>query len=455
MMLKNDYQKAVDFLESLVNIPDPVSFFAKNKRRLRRREKRTVFIKRLRFLLKLLGRPDQKLKFIHVTGTSGKTSVTSFIASILGAAGFKTGIFTSPHVTSITERIALGGRFIPAGKLADIIEYLKPYLSRCAAESPYGCPSFFETVLAAALVYFKNEKCDYAVLEAGIGGMFDATNVIERAEAAVITNVGLDHLDVLGNTKQAIARDKAGIIKRGSRFFTAERDPRIIRILREACRAKRVPFRRVNGDYRILKNELSGVEFEYEGEKFKTRLAGEHQAGNAVLAFEAVREIIKGNRLALRRGIADVFIPCRLEEMPGRPRIVLDGAHNADKMSATAESVRKFKYRKLILIVGLAKNKDAAGILKNIIPLADSVYLTRFLNKGRKSQCLRRIIKISRRLTKKNISVFIDPHEALAAAKKRAGQEDLILVTGSFFLTGELRAAWFPEERILEKGKMR
>ncbi|MDD4902360.1 MAG: Mur ligase family protein [Patescibacteria group bacterium] len=471
---------AKKFLESLVNIPGPISFLAKNRGR-RRKDKRRFFIKRLRFLLKLLGNPDRNLRFIHLTGTSGKTSTTLLVSSILAAAGFKVGAFVSPHLSSVTERIHLGNKLISARELLEIIERLKPFLSHCAAISPYGCPSFFETMLAAALVYFKNNKCDYVVLEAGIGGSFDATNAIKKSAVQIITNVGLDHTDVLGKTREKIARDKAGIIKPGGKFFTAERDPRICRIFQNICRTKKVPFRRINGDYKIIANDLSGVEFEYEGEKFKTKLVGEHQAANAVLAFAAVKKIVGADLRAFKKGIAAVFVPCRLEEMPAfakaavdkpafakaaagearqgkkisrQAKVILDGAHNVDKMKTTAEFISKFFYRKLHLVIGLSKNKDAEGILREIVPLADRIYLTRFLHENRKTQFLGKMSQISRKLSKKKISVFVDPHEALAAAKRSAAKDDLILVTGSFFLAGELRGEWFPEEYILEKRKM-
>jgi dihydrofolate synthase / folylpolyglutamate synthase len=452
--MNEKYYQAKKFLESLVNIPDPIPFFVKTRRARGRKKKREFFIKRLRFLLNLLGNPDHDLKFIHLTGTSGKTSVTFFVASILKAAGFRVGAFVSPHVTSITERIHLGEKLIAPEELEEIVEYLKPYLSRCAVESPYGCLSFFETMLAVAVVYFKKQKCDYAVLEAGIGGMFDATNVIKKNKAAIITNVGLDHVDVLGKTKEEIARDKAGIIKCGGKFFTAEKEEKILKIFQEICRKKKVPFRRINGDYLILKSDLSGVEFEYEGRNFKVGLPGEHQAGNAVLAFEAVREIIGGNYEAMRKGIAKVFVPCRLEQVSLQPTVVLDGAHNVDKMKTTAEFIRQFQYKKLHLVIGLAKNKDAEGILREIVPLADKVYITRFLHHNRKGQNLGKMSQIARHLSQNKATVFIDPHEALRAAVKSASKNDLILVTGSFFLAGELRGDWFPEEYILNYRKM-
>jgi dihydrofolate synthase / folylpolyglutamate synthase len=453
-MIKKKYRAAEELLGSLVNLPDPIPFFGKSRQSKKRREKRKFFISRLRFLLKLIGNPDHGLKFIHITGTSGKTSTTFFTAGILQAAGFKVGVFVSPHVTSITERIHLNDKLISAAELTEIIAYLEPFLSICAAKSPYGCPSFFETMLAVAIVYFKKQKCDYAVLEAGIGGMFDATNVIKNNKASVITNVGLDHTDVLGKTREEIARDKAGIIKRGGKFFTAERDPKIYKIFADICHAKKVPFRRINGDYKIIKNDLSGVNFSYAGKNFKIGLPGDHQVVNAVLAFETVKNIVGDDLQAMKKGIAKIFVPCRLEEVSTCPQIILDGAHNVDKMKTTAEFVRQSKYRKLHLIIGLSKNKDVEGILREIIPLADKIYLTRFLHRDRKGQYLQKMNLIATRLNRNKPLFFIDPHEAMRVARKNAGKNDLILVTGSFFLAGELRGEWFPEEYILEKRKM-
>jgi dihydrofolate synthase / folylpolyglutamate synthase len=445
---------AKKFLESLVNIPDPIPFFGVSRFKNLRREKRKFFILRLRFLLNLLGNPDRDLKFIHITGTSGKTSTTFFVSGILRAAGFRVGTFVSPHTVSITERIHLGDRLIAPRELAQITERLKPLLAICAEKSPYGCPSFFEIMLCAAMLYFKKQKCDYAVLEAGIGGMFDATNVIKKSAVSIITSVGLDHTDVLGKTKEDIARDKAGIIKTGGKFFTAERDPKIYQIFQNICREKKVLFQRINGDYKIITNDLSGVKFEYKGKIFKTKLVGEHQAANAVLAFAAVKKIVGADLAAMKKGIARVFVPCRLEEMPGLPKVILDGAHNVDKMKTTAEFIKTFPYRKLHLVIGLAKNKDAEGILREIVPLANKVYLTRFLHERRRTQFLAKMSQITAKLTDKKALVFVDPRDAIRAAKKAAAKDDLILVTGSFFLSGELRSEWFSEEYILEKRRM-
>jgi len=244
------------------------------------------------------------------------------------------------------------------------------------------------------------------------------------------------------------------LIKRGCLFFTAERNEKIYKIFEKICQTKKVPFRRINGDYKILKNDLTGTEFEYEREIFKTKLIGEHQAGNAVLAFEAVREIIGDNYKAMKKGVAEVFVPCRLEKMPDEQLIILDGAHNVDKMKTTANFVKRFKYCRLHLIVGLAANKDADGILKEIVPLADEIYLTRFLHNRRRSQYFRKMKISANKFSKKKTSLFIDPQEALLTTRKNAGPQDLILVTGSFFLTGELRSNWYSEDYILKKRKM-
>jgi dihydrofolate synthase / folylpolyglutamate synthase len=442
------YHEALRFLESLRNLPGP-SFMKKSRRR-----RRKFFIKRIDFLLELLGRPEKKLKFIHVTGTAGKGSVTAIAQAILTAAGKKTGGFFSPHVTSVVERIKIGDEFISPEEFASLTERLKPFLDRCALESPYGIPSFFEISLALAFLYFSEEKCEYAVLEVGIGGSFDATNVIRRAEVCVITNIGWDHRDVLGKTKAEIARDKSGIIKPGSRFFTGERSPEMLKIFRSACLENNSEFNRVKFDYQIIKNDLGGLQFKYDDYVFRMRLIGEHQAENAILAIKAVEQIVGNDHSAIKQGVEAATMPARLETMQKNPLVVIDGAHNVAKMKAAAKFIAAVKARKIFLVIALANNKDLSGIFRQIIPLAGEIFLTRFLDAERKSCDLKRMLKAARRITAKKISVFSDPPAAFAAALESAGQDDLIFVTGSFFLAGELRKKWFSEDYILKKRKM-
>ena len=440
-MTNNNYQPAVKFLESLDNIPGPDYLKADKK------GNRSFFIKRLKFLLKLLGNPEKNFKYIHVAGTSGKSSLTYMLQSILTAAGIKTGAYFSPHATDTTERIRTGDKYISPADFTRLINQIKPHLSFCAAKSRYGTPSYFETLVALAFLYFKEKKCKYVVLEAGLGGSFDATNVIPRPEVAVITNIGSDHNEILGKTKAKIARDKAGIIKKNSILLTGEKNPALLKIFKKICRRKRCQFQKINFKFEIIKNDLTGTKFKYENNIYQTKFSGEHQIKNTLLAIKTVNSI-KNKKIKpaiIKKGLSKAFLPCRLEVIQKKPIIILDGAHNSDKMKATANFIKNIKFRKLHLIIALAEDKKLYHTLKYIIPLAAQVYLTRFLLAGRKSKNLKMMHEMSKRLISSPstaIKIFVDPWQALEEALAKAGKDDMILITGSFFLAGELRKKW-------------
>ncbi|NQU77306.1 hypothetical protein HQ544_01265, partial [Candidatus Falkowbacteria bacterium] len=448
-MINSKYEKSIQFIESLINNPGPEylkDFAGKNRKvgtslsaEARRAKAGSFFIKRLKYLLKLLGNPENSFKYIHIAGTSGKSSLTCMLQSILTEAGLKTGAYFSPHPTYTTERIKVGHNYISENDFAELTNQIKPHLSKCASNSPYGIPSYFETLLAISLLYFKKQKCKYVVLEAGLGGTFDATNIIPKPEIAIITNVDLDHTDILGNTKQKIARDKAGIIKKGTTFLTAEQDQKILKIFKTICKQKNAVFNKVNLNYQILKNNLTGTKFEYQKETYKTKLPGDHQIKNAILAIEATDMIIfptpfskkpqkklsppcylpratsrgggelKRGLEQIERGLKKAFLPCRMEIVQQNPTVILDGAHNPDKMKSTANFIKNIKHKNLHLILALAENKDLYNTLKHIVPLASRVYLTRFLIPGRKAHDLKKMAKTVKKLTTSKVETHIDP----------------------------------------------
>ncbi|MFA4941806.1 MAG: Mur ligase family protein, partial [Patescibacteria group bacterium] len=397
------YQDSIDFLESLVNIPGPNH--SKNEAEI----DRSFFIKRIKDFLKLLHNPEQKIKYIHIAGTSGKSSLTYMLQSILNEAGLKTGAYFSPHTTDIIERIKVNGQYILPSEFAELVDEIKPELSACAGNSRYGAPSYFEALVAMAFLYFKKKKCEYVVMETGCGGTFDATNVIPRTEVAIITNIGLDHTHLLGDTKMKIARNKAGIIKNNCLFITGEKNRKILKIFKDVCRKKNSRFRQIDFDFRILKNNLSGTEFEYKNNIYKTKNPGEHQVKNAILAIEAA-ESIKGKKISpaiIKKGLAKAFSPCRLETIQKNPTIILDGAHNPDKMKTTADFLKNIKFKKLHLLLGLAEDKKLYNTLKYVLPLADEIYITRFLSPMRKSKNLKKMRIMAEKLSKKNTSIKI------------------------------------------------
>jgi dihydrofolate synthase / folylpolyglutamate synthase len=416
-MIKNNftkYHQAVSFLESTVNFPI--------KDRLLNLKDRTFFQPRLDFLLKLLGKPHLGLNYIQVTGTAGKGTVVNYLHEILTATGYKVGSYFSPHTSTVIERIKINRLFISTDEFVDLVEYLKPYLTKTAELSPYGHPSYFETLLALAFVYFKKNKCQYVILEAGLGGENDASNIIPYNKLALITNVDYDHMEILGNTLSAIAKEKAGIIKKGSVFLTTETRLKLLKIFEQRChkiKAKYLP------------------------------ISGNQTDPNKLLASSAA-QTLKIPQLWINKELFSAKLPCRFEIIQKKPLIILDGAHNPSKMHFLRQKIENLKYDKLHLLIGMAADKDHYRTLREIVPLADRLYLTRYLMPFRKTADLQKLNQISRKIKPQlPISTSIDPDGLLKTALKNLKKNDCLLITGSFFLAGELRKNWITENQIL------
>ncbi len=416
------YFDAIGFLEGLSNLPLEDDYMVGRK-------KAEVYLKRMRYFLNLLGNPDRGRTFIHVTGTAGKGTVTNILHEMLFAAGKNVGSFTSPSVTTPIEKIRVRNAYIAPDELAGIVENLKPYIDKAYREGPYGRPSLFEIFLAAAFVYFKKQRCEWVVLEVGLGGRYDATNVIEKPAVTALTNIDYDHTELLGHTLQKIGQDKAGIIKRGSAFFTSEQRPALTRMFKEICRQKNVSFTQIP--------------------RMKSYREYNHALATAIAQSLGIED------RAIRTGIRKACLPCRFECVQSAPAVILDGAHNRSKMRSTVANLSALSYRKLHLVIGIAQGKDHAALMGQIVPYADRVYVTRFQHKERKCAPPKELFADAQRCLKKGtrIELFLDPERALSKALGRAQKNDLVLVTGSFFLAGELRKRWVPEERILRKRK--
>lgn len=346
---------------------------------------------------------------------------------VLHAAGHRVGSFTSPFVTTSIEKIKVGSQYISPSEFVEILEELKPIIDRAYLCGPYERPTYFELFFAMALLYFKRMKCDYAVLEVGLGGRYDSTNVVQQPLVTAITNIDYDHMEILGNTLQKIAFDKAGIIKPNSSFFTTEKRPALVRLFRDICREQGASYQAI-------------------------RVPGGYRAENEVLV-RAIAQKVGVDERSMSVGMRKAFLACRFELMQTEPMVVLDGAHNRAKIRTTVNNIRALHYRKLHLVLGFAKNKDQTSILEQIIPLADHVYLTRFQIKDRACAPPKELYVSAKEYLrpKATSEVFLDPQRALQKALEVAAKEDLIVVTGSFFLAGELRERWIPEERILRR----
>ena len=327
---------------------------------------------RTQALLDALGNPEKQLRFVHVAGTNGKGSVCACLSSILTAAGYKTGLYTSPYVVCWNERVQVNGESISDAGLQEAIKAVRPI-----AEALADAPTQFEVETALAIWWFAHVRCDIAVLEVGMGGEWDATNVIPAPEAAVICAIGLDHTGVLGSTPGEIAAVKAGIIKPGSAVASYGSGDEAEAVIEARCAETGCPL--VRPDLSLLGNlrpGLEGCRFDYGAYKdLFVPLAGTYQPRNAALAVTAAELLrSRGWNIAeehIRTGLAAVRWPGRFEVLRRDPIFILDGSHNPHGMAATAESLRTyFGGRKLWFVLGVMADKDVAGIARLLAPMA-------------------------------------------------------------------------------------
>ena len=327
---------------------------------------------RTRALLAALGDPHKALRFVHVAGTNGKGSTAAMLDSCLRAAGYKTGLFTSPYINRFNERVQVDGVPIPDGDLVRLVERVQP-----AAAAMADTPTEFEFITALGMLWFAEQRCDIVVLEVGLGGALDSTNVIDPPECAVITALGLDHVKELGPTLADIAAAKAGIIKPGSPAVSYGGAPEADRVIAAAARACGAPLTVVDFTRLRLRGAgLDGQTFDFDGlDGLTLPLLAGYQPRNAAVAVTALRALrARGWDIpdeAIRRGLASVRWPGRFELLRRSPPFLLDGSHNAHGMRATADSLRSlFPGQKFVFLVSIMADKDADEMLRLLLPLA-------------------------------------------------------------------------------------
>ncbi|KKW41558.1 MAG: FolC bifunctional protein [Candidatus Magasanikbacteria bacterium GW2011_GWA2_56_11] len=434
-----NYQAAERFLLSLSNIP-------RHEYMNGTRATRT-FLKRLQYFLTELGNPEKKIPhYIHVTGTSGKGSVATYLASILSASGQKTGLYVSPHPSRLTERWLIDGRAMGQGEFARIITKFKPLLDEYLRHSPYDMVSFFDLTTAIALAYFAEKHVDWAVIEVGCGGRYDSTNVIPHKDIAVITTIGLDHAELIGPTKKDIAREKAGIIKPGAAVFTIETNPEILGVVAAEARKQKVatvnvsPLRAFNN----IERHSFLAKFTYGGQDYILPHLGTHQITNAALAIDIAQSLGLEYR-AIARGLGRAEQPLRLEVAQSNPLIILDGAHNPDKMATTVAAVADLAASRrgsVHLVIGFSDNKDTRGMIRQLAKLQPrSVATTRATTDQLRKTAHPRIMadRLRGLLASAPVQPFLDPDDAYDWSRRRLKRNDILLVTGSIFLSGQLR----------------
>ncbi|MFC2056093.1 bifunctional folylpolyglutamate synthase/dihydrofolate synthase [Chloroflexota bacterium] len=425
------YQQALDYIYSFIDYErDP-----------RPRDAAHYDLRRMDELLARLGNPHLKARTVHIAGSKGKGSVATMIASALTASGYTTGLYTSPHLHVFNERIRVDDKLISDEELVALVEKLKPEVEIVNEKATYGRLTTFELITALGFAYFKLKGVDFQVIEVGLGGRLDATNVIQP-EVCVITAISFDHTEVLGNTLTAIATEKAGIIKPGSIMVTSPQVEEANQVFEQTCLNHKAKWIRVGRDitWQSLGFDSSQQSLLVKGRlgsyELSIPLLGQHQlenASTAVAALEVLTE--KGFRISedsIIKGMAQVIWPGRLQVLSHRPLLVVDGAHNLDSARKLKQSLKQyFDFNQAILVIGVSSDKDLAGIISELVPLFDEVIATHSIH-PRAMATAPIVAELSRHGVESQATDDIS--SALPLALTLAGEKDIICVTGSLFV---------------------
>jgi dihydrofolate synthase/folylpolyglutamate synthase len=391
----------------------------------------------IRKMLSGLGNPQNTYACIHVAGTNGKGSVASFLASILHQAGYKTGLYTSPHLVRFNERIQVNNRPITNKNV------MASYHTIQKAHQGDREPTFFEFATVMAFYEFANQNVDWAVIETGMGGRLDATNII-RPKVSIITNISLEHRDYLGNTLEQISREKAGIIKNRTPVVTGIRQPIALAVVKKKAAAKLAPLYRFGKDFRVRRNAMG--RFAYHGidstwRHLQTGLSGGHQVDNAALVLATCEILNKSSaKISLDRikaGLLNNRWPGRLEIVSSQPRIILDGAHNFIAARNLARFLSKnYKDRNITMVIGILDDKPYNAMLKCLLPTAHRVILTRAkINRAMDPENLE---PVARKIIP-TVELIPNVKQALEHAIKTTPPDDVICVAGSLYVVGEAK----------------
>lgn len=398
-------------------------------------------LERIQALLDRMGNPQKQLKFVHVAGTNGKGSACALLSSVLREAGYKTGLFTSPYITDFRERFQINGEKIPEETLARILGQLMPMVEEMAVQGEIITE--FELITALAFQWFYEEKCDVIVLEVGLGGRFDATNVIDTPLAAVIMSISLDHTAILGDTVEQIAFEKCGIVKEGGDVVLyPDQEEGVYGVVAEAVQKH-------NGrlilpsptSVREISSSIEGTVARYRDEEYQLPFLGVHQLKNAAAAFAAL-ELLKEkgyhiSRQAMKDGVAKAYIPARMEVLGRAPLIILDGAHNPGAARVLAQALEKYlPHRKIIGVMGMLKDKDSKSSLKSLASLFHTL-----ITVSPKNPRALPAEDLADRAREYCSQVFVeeDLSKAISLARNLAGEDGAVVICGSLYLAGEIR----------------
>lgn len=411
-------------------------------------------ITRITMLCELMGNPEHAYPVIHVTGTNGKTSVSRLTQNMLTGLDFKAGLYTSPHLVSYTERCCVDGQCVSESDFADIVTELVPLIEKTNKADYGGRVTQFEALTALGFAWLREQQVDAAVIEVGMGGRWDATNVV-HSDIAVITNVALEHTERLGQTVEEIAVEKAGIIKKEASVLTAASQDSVIDIIERKCSVMKADLKKFGRDFDVIEADkrpdghryltAKGLYAIYEDVPLVLR--GGHQIANAAIAIAAVEEFARlkkpdllsefGGRI--NESLKHAVSPGRLEVVSEEPFIVLDGAHNPNGAAMIASALpADFEYNRLIIVFAVLDDKDVEGIVSELAPMADRCIVTavktpRALNVGKLADVVRKHCG--------NVAEADSVADALTAATGAAAKQDMVLVTGSLYTVGEAKEA--------------
>lgn len=399
-------------------------------------------------LLELLDNPQDKLKIIHIAGTNGKGSTCSFISTILKEGGYKVGLYTSPFLETFTERIRVNGENIPEDEVGNIVSLIKEKIEVMVNEG-YSYPTEFEIVTAMAFYYFYKENVDFVALEVGLGGRYDATNVIEKPIVSVITSISMDHIGVLGDTLGKIAFEKGGIIKENCTTIVYPQKYEAGEVIKNICKENRSKYIECNfNDINIKQSNINLQKYDCiinkkEYKDLEIKLIGDHQVKNSVLALNVIDYIndnlgLNISEECIRKGLAQTSWPGRIEKIKENPMFIIDGAHNEEGAESLAKAMDKyFKDKNKVLIIGMLEDKDISSVLDILIPRFNKVITTTPDNPRSIDAD-----KLKKKIEEYNIDVISKPkiNEAVEYALQNTKKEDVIISAGSLYMIGNVRS---------------
>jgi len=432
------YARALRYLSSLTD---------HERLRIVRYNDRNFDLDRMRTLLRRLGNPQERFKSVHIAGTKGKGSTCAMIASMLQACGYKVGLYTSPHLLDVRERIVIDGQMIPASEFARLAKMIEPLVERMKPT-----PNYFDVLTAIAFQYFADQGVQVAVVETGLGGRLDSTNVI-KPEVTAITSISKDHMQQLGHTLPRIAEEKAGIFKSGVPAVSVAQTPEVEAVLQRAAQKVGAPLdicgKSIEFSYRFEATRMQGphnrvclTTAQSKFEHLAVPLMGEHQAVNCGLALSVIDRLkMRGLSISdtkAMEGLAKTALPGRMELISQTPRILVDGAHNAASIDALMKAIgQHIPYDSMVVIFGCCGDKDIPGMLERITSGADKVIFTKLksVRTADPEELAARYIELYGKMAQ----VAPDLESALAIANRAVTKEDLICITGSFYLVGEAK----------------